>query len=98
MAGERIARAVSLVGCTVNTSCVPLPGATSNAAEVATGRPVAAAVSVYPVPALLTLRSVNVATPATADRVRVPESVPPPGLAPSATVTPPVKPAAVFPN
>src|SRR5256885_11336547 len=39
----------------------------------------------------------NVATPATAATVVVPESVPLPGFAPSATVTLPVKPVAVFP-
>src|SRR5439155_26371190 len=39
----------------------------------------------------------NVATPATAATVAVPESVPVPGFAPSATVTLPVKPVAVFP-
>src|SRR5207247_10394370 len=39
----------------------------------------------------------NVATPATAATVVVPERVPLPGFAPSATVTLPVKPVAVFP-
>src|SRR5438552_1464582 len=39
----------------------------------------------------------NVATPATAATVVVPESVPLPGFAPSATGTLPVKPVAVFP-
>src|SRR5260370_1263410 len=39
----------------------------------------------------------NVATPATAATVVVPERVPLPGFAPSATVTFPVKPVAVFP-
>src|SRR5437016_322184 len=39
----------------------------------------------------------NVATPATAVTVVVPERVPLPGFAPSATVTLPVKPVAVFP-
>src|SRR5690348_372946 len=40
----------------------------------------------------------NDATPFTAATVVVPVSVPPPGFAPSATVTLPVKPAAVFPD
>src|SRR5207244_13471426 len=39
----------------------------------------------------------NVATPATAATAVVPERVPLPGFAPSATVTLPVKPVAVFP-
>src|SRR5207244_10863935 len=56
--------------------------------------PPALAVSVYPVPVLLILRSKNVATPLTAATGLVPLSVPPPGLAPSAKVTLPVKPVA----
>src|SRR6266480_4652856 len=40
----------------------------------------------------------NVATPATAARDVVPESVPPPGLVPMATVTLPVKVGSVFPR
>src|SRR6266480_1921387 len=43
------------------------------------------------------LRLENVATPATADSVVVPASVPLPGLVPIATVTLPVNPVAVFP-
>src|SRR5438094_10517829 len=43
------------------------------------------------------LRFANVATPFTAATLVVPESVPPPGFAPSATVTVPVNPVAVFP-
>src|SRR5436190_2222968 len=39
----------------------------------------------------------NVATPATAGTAVVPERLPLPGFAPSATVTLPAKPAAVFP-
>src|SRR5207247_2806141 len=39
----------------------------------------------------------NVATPATTATVVAPERVPLPGFAPSATVTLPVKPVAVFP-
>ena len=48
-------------------------------------------------PARLRLRSPNVATPATAAAVVVPESVAPLALAPSATVTLPLNPVAVFP-
>ena len=43
------------------------------------------------------LRVENVATPATAATVVVPDKVPAPGLVPSATVTFPVNPLAVFP-
>src|SRR5437870_4856788 len=60
--------------------------------------PPALAVSVYPVPVLLILRSKNVATPLTAATGLVPLSVPPPGLAPSAKVTSPVKPVATLPR
>jgi len=45
----------------------------------------------------VTLRSENVATPATAATVAVPESAPPPGFAPSASLTLPVNWVAVFP-
>src|SRR3954454_7844012 len=43
-------------------------------------------------------RLANVATPATADTVVVPDSAPPPGLAPIATVTLAVELVAVLPN
>ncbi len=43
------------------------------------------------------LRELNVATPLTAAAVTTPESVPPPGFDPIATVTGPVKPGGVFP-
>src|SRR5206468_9500723 len=51
--------------------------------------------SVYPVPTLLMLSPGNFATPATAATVVVPERVPLPGFAPSATVTLPVKPVEI---
>src|SRR5207244_11297974 len=44
------------------------------------------------------LRSKNVATPPTAATGVVPPSVPPPGLAPSATLTLPVNPGTRFPS
>src|SRR5713226_436353 len=44
------------------------------------------------------LRFVNVATPATAAALVVPDSVPPPGFVPSATVTVPVKLDTAFPK
>src|SRR5690242_11165322 len=55
------------------------------------------AARVYPVPALSMLSVEKVATPLTAATAPLPVSVPPPGLASSATVTVPVKPVAVFP-
>src|SRR5439155_27212928 len=60
-------------------------------------RPLLDATSVYPVPALSIESPENVATPLTAATVAVPDSVPPPGLAPIATVMLPVNPVAVFP-
>src|SRR5260221_14686068 len=44
------------------------------------------------------LKSLKLATPATAGRVASPESVPPPGFVPSATVTLPANPVAVLPK
>ncbi len=58
-----------------------------NDCDVAEVNPVDVATSVYPTPALLMERSLNVATPLTALRVSVPLSVPLDGLAPSAMVT-----------
>jgi len=63
---------------------------TVNGALVAPVSPGALAVSVYPAPGWEIRRFAKVATPATAVAVVVPESVPPPGLAPSAIVTVPV--------
>ncbi len=83
----------------------PLPAATTTvppvmvkAALVAWGSAPEAATSVYPVPALSIRKSANVTMPATAERVSVPESVPPPGFAPIAIVTPAVNAVAVFPK
>src|SRR5438552_7412309 len=59
---------------------------TLNALLVAPVRPVADAVSVYPVPAVLMLRLEKVATPLTAATVVVPERVPLAGLVPIASV------------
>src|SRR5882762_8023918 len=71
-AGVIIAPAVVVVGCTVNASFAAAPTVTLNAPLVAPASPVALAVSVYPVPALLMLRFENVATPATAFAAVVP--------------------------
>ena len=67
------------------------------AVDVAPARPVALVVSVYPVAALLMLKVENVATPAVAATVVVPESVPPFGFVPITTLTVPVKLVTVFP-
>ncbi len=70
----------------------------SNAVLVTAVKPVALAVSVYPVPVLLRLKSKNVATPLTAVTGVVPPSVAPPGLLPSATLTLPAKLVARLPS
>src|SRR6266699_3515744 len=96
-AGEIVAPAVVLVGSTVNTRWLAAPGAMLKAALVAVVRPAALAANVYPVPVLLMLTPENVATPATAATVVVPDRVPLPGLVPIASVTLPVNPVTVFP-
>src|SRR5437660_534252 len=96
-AGVIAVPAVVLDGWTLNTSCDATPGVISNGVLVPVGRPVAAAVRVYPLPVLFTLKPGKEATPPTAATVAVPPSVPPPGLAPSATVTLPVNAVAVLP-
>src|SRR5436309_15656970 len=80
-AGVSAAPAAPFGGCTVNASCVAAAADTVKGLLVALVGPEAAAVSVYPVPALLMLRSPNVATPPTAAAVVVPESVAPPAFA-----------------
>src|SRR5437867_2602919 len=96
-AGVIGAPAVALDGCTETTRCVAAPAAILNGALDTVDNPPAAAVSVYPVPILSMLRVENVATPAAATTVAVPDRVPPPGLVPRATVTLPVNWVAVFP-
>src|SRR5207253_1713297 len=96
-AGVIAAPAVVLLGCPVNTSWVALPAVMLNAVDVGSVRPPLDATSVYPVPALSIESPENVATPLTAATVAVPDSVPPPGFVPIATVTFPVNPVAVFP-
>src|SRR5262245_15992571 len=86
-AGVMAAPATVLLGWTVIASRAAAPAVMSNAALVAPVRPADDAASVYPAPTLSIDRLANVATPPTAARVRVPDSVPPPGLFPSATVT-----------
>src|SRR5689334_21075280 len=89
--------AVSLTGCVVKTSTDAAAGVMSNPAEVAPVRLVAEAVSVYPVPLLVRLRSEKFAIPAEATMAVVPLSTEPPGLVPIDTETEPLKPVAVFP-
>src|SRR6266550_1412320 len=96
-AGAIATPAVALLGWTVNASWLGVPGVMLKAALVAPVTPVAAAASVYPVPALLILKVEKLATPLTAATLTAPESVPALGLLPIATVTFPVNPVAVFP-
>src|SRR5437016_7574691 len=90
-AGLIAALATVLDGCTVKASWVVGPVMMSNAVLVAGAKPLALAVSVYPVPVLLRLKSKKVATPLTAATGVVPLRIAPPGFVPSATVTLPVK-------
>jgi hypothetical protein len=69
-----------------------------NALLVAPVSPVAAAVNLYPVPAWLTLKSLNEASPETAFFVVEPLRVPPPGLAPIPIVIYAVDDATVLPR
>ena len=66
-------------------------------ALVAPVSPVAVAVSVYPLPARSMLRFEKLATPFTAATLLVPDSVPPLGFVPRATVMVPLKVASVLP-
>src|SRR5256884_5237210 len=97
-AGLIAAPATVLDGCTVKASWVVVPGMRWNAVLVAGARPLAFAVSVYPVPVLLRLKWKKVATPLTAATGVVPLRIAPPGFVPSATVTLPVKPGTRFPS
>ena len=63
---------------------VTVPATTSKALLVAAVRPELVALKVYLVPTLLILRLLKVATPFTAETVRVPDNVPLPGFAPNA--------------
>src|SRR5438034_29535 len=86
MAGEFAAPAAALLGCTVKTSFAAAPTPMLNALLVAPVRPVAVAVSVYPVPTMFRLKVENVATPPAAATVLVPARVPLAGLVPIASV------------
>src|SRR5439155_4348538 len=90
--------ATSSCGCAPKSTWVGGPTSTSNDTLVTGAKPVAFAVSVYPVAATFTLSGENVATPPTAATVVVPTSGCPPGFAPNATVTVSVKSVARFPS
>src|SRR5437773_2509678 len=94
-AGVIAVPAVVVLGCALNTNCVAVPAVILNAALVVLPRPVARRVG--PVRALSMLRPGNLATPATAATVLVPDKVPLLGFVPIATVMFPVNPLAVLP-
>jgi hypothetical protein len=96
-AGDIVAPAVALVGCWRNASLVAGPRVILKVLLVAAVRLPLVALRVYPVPVLLTLKSLNVATPLTALMIVVPDSVPLPGLVPMATVIEAVEEVTVFP-
>jgi hypothetical protein len=75
--GVMMAPALTSVGCWMNASLDAAAGETLKLIEVSLGRPGEFAVSVYPVPALVIVRSLNVATPLMAFTVVVPLSVSP---------------------
>src|SRR5262245_25444110 len=85
-AGAIAVPATALVGWTVKATREAAAALMLNAELDAPVSAPEAAVSVYPVPDLSMERLEKVATPPTADTVVVPDSVPPPGLVPMATV------------
>src|SRR5437868_2069480 len=97
-AGEMETPAVAFVGWVVKASLEAAAGLTLNPAEVAPASAPDAAVRVYPVPTLSMDRLENVATPDDADTVVVPDSAPPPGLVPIATVMLAAEPVTVLLN
>lgn len=80
-----------VVAVTVTLPVVGGGAVTLKVELVAPFRPEVDAVSVYPFPALLMLKPVNVATPLPNAPDAVPESVPPPGLVPMASAAVPLK-------
>src|SRR5437868_785745 len=85
-AGAMATPATAFVGWTVKASLEAAAGVMLKAAEVAPVREAEVALSVYPVPVLSMDRLGKMAAPLTAATVVVPDSVPPPGLLPMATV------------
>src|ERR1051326_1742017 len=98
IAGARPAPPVEDVGSTVTASCAAAPGATANGTVETLGSPAEDTTSVYPLPTLSIVTSVNVAIPPTAATVFVPDKVPPAESTPIAIVTSPVKLVAVLPS
>src|SRR5439155_630914 len=94
-AGVIAAPAVVVLGCTLNTNCVAVPAVMLNAALVALPAP--AAVKIGRAPGREMVSPEEVAAPATADTVLVPDKVPLPGFVPVASVSVPVNPVAVLP-
>ena len=86
-AGVILAETAVLPGCAVITRLAAGPN-TLKAVVVAGVKEVPVAVSVYPVPGLLIVKSLNVATPCTAGTVTVPPKILPlpPALLPKAYV------------
>ena len=80
MAGDTEAVETVLLGSRLYTSCVAAPTVMSKLADVARLNPKAVASTVYPVPTLSIEISLKVATPLTADTVKVPDNVPLLGL------------------
>jgi hypothetical protein len=95
--GVMFVPAATVVGCTANTSPLAAAGAMANVFEVAVARPGAVACSRYPEADRSRLRFENVATPATAATVAVPDRVLPPGFVEMAIVMLPVNPVTVAP-
>src|SRR5690349_14861107 len=96
-AGVMVAPAAVVEGWFEKTRWLGGPAVTSNEPLVAPVGPVADALRVYASPALLMLRLVKDATPATAGTDGVPVRVPPAGLLAIAIVTIPAKPVATLP-
>src|SRR5437773_259316 len=96
-AGVIAAPATVLLGWPLKLSCLAAPAGMLNGVELVPLRLPPLAVRSFPARRSSDLSPGNVATPATAATAVVPERVPLPGFAPSAIVTLPVKPVAVFP-
>src|SRR5439155_26017008 len=97
-AGEIGWPATVVLGCVRNDSEAAAAGVMSNPLLVAELSAPELATSVYPVPTLSMDRLENVATPPDAAALAVPESVPPPGLLPMATLTVAEDEVTRFPN
>src|SRR5438093_7380489 len=97
-AGAMAAPAAAVVGCWRKVRRTAVAGMMSNGPLATPVKPAAVAESRYPLPAWSMLSVENVATPATAATVVVPDNVPPAGLVAIATVMLPAKPVAVFPS